>query len=362
MKKILFYSTSLLLIIFFVVVFDFILSNTMLNSKNCYIYQKHYYELKKNCVGKERFKKSFPSINIYTDKLGLRVSKKLIKKDNNKDNIFILGDSFTYGTGLKYKNTYVGYIEKKLKEYNIYNFGVSSYSPSVYLYKIHEALNLGINPKKIIISLDLSDVLDETQRWDYDQIKHQVKTKKSEKNNHFKNDSFKQQNFKLINEFAALLNFNLRIFKSRIANTFRKNEKNFKVKTSFQANFTYTKLNNLDVRFWQDKDLEKGVFKIKSVFQKIEDLSVERGFELYLVIYPWAETLEFGQEAFNWSKFGKELCSKKTCTLIDAIPEFENFKRKDVNWVNKLYFVNDVNFNKSGSKLLSEFIIKNISD
>ena len=68
----------------------------MLNSKNCYIYQKHYYELKKNCAGKERFKKSFPSINIYTDKLGLRVSKKLIKKDNNKDNIF-----FTLWTYIK---------------------------------------------------------------------------------------------------------------------------------------------------------------------------------------------------------------------------------------------------------------------
>ena len=76
--------------------------------------------------------------------------------------------------------------------YNIYNFSVSSYSPSVYLYKINEAIKLGIKPKKIIISLDLSDVLDETNRWIYDDIKHEIKTKKSEKNNHFKNDEFKQ--------------------------------------------------------------------------------------------------------------------------------------------------------------------------
>ena len=61
---------------------------------------------------------------------------------------------------------------------------MSSYSPSVYLYKLNEALRIGLH-QKIIISLDLSDVLDEANRWVYNSTKNKIKTKISEENNHF---------------------------------------------------------------------------------------------------------------------------------------------------------------------------------
>ena len=53
-------------------------------------YEKFYYELKKNCKGKYRFKKSFPIVETITDEMGLRVGKKsFLNKD--KKNIFIFG-------------------------------------------------------------------------------------------------------------------------------------------------------------------------------------------------------------------------------------------------------------------------------
>jgi len=361
MKKILFFSTTVLFVSSFIIILDFILSNTLLNSKSCYIYEKYYYELKKNCRGKEKFKKSFPTINIFTDNLGLRVSKKSNPKDIRKKNILIFGDSFTYGTGLEYKESYAGLIEKELTDYNIYNFSISSYSPSVYLYKLNEAIKLDIKPKKIIIFLDLSDVLDEANRWIYDSTKHKVETKKSEENSHFKNNRFKQKNFILLNEFASILNFNLRIIKSKLNNSFNKNQKAEKIMTTFQASFTYKEINDLNKNYWKEKDLKAGLKKIELIFKRIENLSIKHDSELYLVIYPWAETLRFGQKAFNWSKFASKLCKEETCKLIDAIPEFEKYKKKDINWNNKLYFLNDVNFNKDGSKLLYQTIIEKIS-
>ena len=44
-------------------------------------YEKFYYELKKNCRGKYRFKKSFPIVETITDEMGLRVGKKSFPKN-----------------------------------------------------------------------------------------------------------------------------------------------------------------------------------------------------------------------------------------------------------------------------------------
>ena len=59
---------------------DLILSNTVLNYKNCFKYEEFYYELKKNCIGKYRFKKSFPIVKTITDERGLRIGEKSLPK------------------------------------------------------------------------------------------------------------------------------------------------------------------------------------------------------------------------------------------------------------------------------------------
>ena len=126
--------------IFFILLTDFILSNTVLNYKNCFKYEKFYYELKKNCVGKYRFKKTFPIVETITDDMGLRIGKDSLPKNKDKKNIFIFGDSFTYGVGIQFEKTFAGLLEKKYSDYNVYNFGVGSYSPSVHLFKLKKTL------------------------------------------------------------------------------------------------------------------------------------------------------------------------------------------------------------------------------
>ena len=45
-------------------------------------------------------------------------------------------------------------MEKKLNEYNFYNYAVGSYSPSVHLYKLNKAIKKNILPSKIFVFLD----------------------------------------------------------------------------------------------------------------------------------------------------------------------------------------------------------------
>ena len=86
---------------------DFLMSNTILSYKNCFEYKKFYYELKKNCKGKYRFKKSFPIVETITDEMGLRIGTNSPPKQKNKENIFLFGDSFTYGVGIKFEKLHL---------------------------------------------------------------------------------------------------------------------------------------------------------------------------------------------------------------------------------------------------------------
>ena len=105
-SKLLIYNIILFLILF--PVFDIIASNFFLkiDSAACYNMERYYYELKKNCVGNNKFKSSFPTVKVYTDEYGLRTGKKKINKKTN-DKVFVFGDSMTFGVGLKYENTVV---------------------------------------------------------------------------------------------------------------------------------------------------------------------------------------------------------------------------------------------------------------
>ena len=358
MKKLFFYFLSIIIAVFFILSLDFTLSNTVLSYKNCFKYDEFYYELKKNCIGKYRFKKSFPIVKTITDEMGLRVGENSLPKNKNKKNIFIFGDSFTYGVGIEYEKTYVGLIEKKFSNYNVYNFGVGSYSPSVYLYKLKKTLEKNIIPEKILLFLDLTDLIDEASRWTYDEsiVNVRLATNYVYKNSK-KKEKFTKKNFKLLNNVSSYINYHSRNLRE-FANI-KLNEKR-KIKTSIQGSFTYKDLNSLDKRFWKNGVFLKGKNNLKKRLSQISDISKKNNIEFYLIIYPWAETLEFGQKNFSWSNFAKEICSDKNCNLIDTIPDFQNYKNENINWSTELYFLNDEHFNDKGANLLFNSIVTKI--
>ena len=133
-SKILVYNV--LLFVFLFPIFDIIVSNYFLkiDGSACIKFERYYYELKKNCTGNYKFKPSFPSVKVYTDEYGLRTGRTKINKET-ENNALIFGDSMTYGVGLKYEDTVVGILDKKISNYYFYNFAMGSYSPSVHLYK-----------------------------------------------------------------------------------------------------------------------------------------------------------------------------------------------------------------------------------
>lgn len=358
-KDLLFTSILIIFSLFFIFLLDLILSNSVLKYHNCIKFEKYYYELKKNCIGKYRFKKNFPITKIVTDEFGQRIGKNSSIKDKRKKNIFLFGDSFTYGVGLDYENTYAGLIENKKDDYNIYNFAVGSYSPSVYLYKLKKFINNKIFPNKIILFLDLTDVRDEAERWNYDSNLEKLQLNTSYiYEESLKKEKFFKKNFKVLTNISSYLNFNLRNLRDKVNIELRNKRK---IKTSIQGSFTYTSFSSLNKNFWDEESFFKGTNLIKKRIEQISKISKKHDSEFYLVIYPWAETLEFGQDIFSWSEFAKNACSNEKCILIDTLPTFLKYKSERKTWSTDLYFLNDEHFNKKGAKLLFEDVIKKIN-
>jgi hypothetical protein len=131
-----------------------------------------------------------------------------------------------------------------------------------------------------------------------------------------------------------------------------------KVKTSFAANFTYTKVENLNKYYWPEKAFENGILKIQNNINEISNISKKNNIEFYLIIYPYAETLVNKQSAFNWEKFGEELCAKDNCTLINVFPTFKKIMKNNKYWLNDNFFIYDEHYNSGGHKVMSDIIDK----
>ena len=81
--------------------------------------------------------------------------------------------------------------------------------------------------------------------------------------------------------------------------------------------------------------------------------------DFYIIIYPWPDSLEYGQDKFNWEEFSENLCNKVSCTkLINFFPDFRNIKESSIDWLNKLYIGGDLHITEYGQKIIAEKLLK----
>ena len=80
-----------------------------------------------------------------------------MKIDYQKEKIFLFGDSFTFGLGVIYENSFAGILDENFLKYQFFNFAVPSYSPSLYSYQLKQAINEAValgKPAVLDVSID----------------------------------------------------------------------------------------------------------------------------------------------------------------------------------------------------------------
>ena len=373
MKK----KTYFFLYFFSVVIVIFLLSDLILSKytnlfeirKDCFEYIKinkgnkdfYTYNLKKNCFAFEH-KGRTPSYKVFTNDEGHRFSNNQIKKSDDK--VIFLGDSFTYGFGVNYDQSITGQISKKVgNKYDILNFGVPGYSPSINFFKLKEYIkrNKNIKVSKIFYLLDITDVHDESNRWmNISGIDQPVIINENINKEIIKEFSIKGS-FRTSRFLAYIINNNLRNLKKKIITLFTPKQNIIDNKGTYWGSFTHTSQEDLykDIKFsnlWKN-NYEIGLDLIKEKIIGISKLSRNLNAEFYIVIHPWKESIELGQKEFNWVKYSNQLCSLSKCTkLINFFDEVEKIKDNNLDWKRKLYFYKDVHFNEVGNKLYAEKI------
>ena len=336
---------------------NFIYKKDILN--NCYKYLEDFYYLKKNCHAKEKWLRKILSYDVYTDHNGFRFNGK--KSNNNSVNKIATfsGGSFTYGMGLDFKKTFVGLVENAKKEYKVINLGVPGYSPTVFNYQLKKLINNKILPNKIFLVLDIVDVTSEASAWDKkDKYDYPIRLEKTiiniEDIRSFQN--FRRNNFKGSRLIARSINNffrSIRLYFSNFA------EKPRKAGHTPWGKFLYMNLEDTDQKLWQPFGFDESIIKIRKNLEEISILANSINADFYIIIYPWPDTLEYGQNKFNWEEFADDLCDAVSCTkLINLFPEFRHVKETSSDWLTKLYIENDVHLVEYAQKIVATKILK----
>jgi lysophospholipase L1-like esterase len=155
MKKIIF--VNLITIIFFIIFFELLLR--FLNIVTLQGYDKGFFYSEKNTTfNKANVLVTVFGENVKTDEHGFRIPVSNYKFNHELETTLVLGDSVSFGVGVREKDTFVGKLRNKINK-NVFNSSVIGLNLSSYLYLIKNYKNR-INKQftDVIIFLCLNDI------------------------------------------------------------------------------------------------------------------------------------------------------------------------------------------------------------
>lgn len=348
---------KLISIIFYLIIFvflDFLITNIFTLGKNILLDDArinnnlYHHDLKKNF-------ESYGVLNekVFTNSLGFRdFYKRKVEINSEMQRILLMGDSFTYGLGLEYKDSFAGLITKEYEKKNIeiLNAASVSYSPTIYFKKIEYLINeVGLKFNEIFLFIDVSDVYDDLYRYEINNNGQVVNNSNFEKN--IKKTNFIEKSKNYISSNFTIIFLILNSINDYFSPDLISKEK-FAI---FHRNARW----NWDTDF--KYEAVKGL-KINNIYlDKMKALLDKNNIKLKVIIYPWPSDIFFRNKKtdyeFNWEGWSKKNNVKfyNFVKYFDYVKNFSDKKKQKI--INELYQKNDMHFNKEGSLLFFNQII-----
>jgi hypothetical protein len=283
--------------------------------------------------------------------------------------IGFIGDSFTEGLGVRHEETFVGIIEDK-KKLNVANMGVSSYSPKIYLSKIHHFIGRGMKFKHVVVFMDVSDLIDDSNSYI---LKNDLKVRDKKIGTRIESTlkiwfpMFDYLTFNLTNNnrYRASDNIFTRVnIYTDLNQTKDEKLKEVYSKMNLRSAWTYSKTNQIK---GYDLPIDVAIKEQVETMNQLYELLKKNNIKLSIAVYPWPQTILYDKRENLMKTTWENFCKNKCANFINTFPLFMNDdddddddeKSKKNLIIKKYYQLGDIHFNPVGHKLIADYFIKN---
>jgi len=334
----------------------------------------YHHDLAKNAYFKN-LKWGSEIYSVYTNSLGFRdkaVRDVPLKSDHRR--ILFMGDSFTYGIGCDFPDTFAGLSNEALAEQGIevLNAGVESYSPTIYWRKTKSLLeDVGLRFDEMIVFIDISDVEDEATRYFLNEkgnvVGYDAERLPPDATNRISQKSLLPPSTAQIVDRVGLLIKNNSILAFYVLFEIRRlwNAAALRL-VGIPNGLIGSKTINCRKSLWTiDKNIyeeygQEGLWKCGFYMDKLNDLLRERGIDLTVAVYPWPDQIFHNDRDSIQVSFWKDWCQKHGARFLDFFPYFltgrTNSEREAL--LDRYYVPGDVHWNKNGHRLVAKAFLK----
>lgn len=286
---------------------------------------------------------------VNTNSLGFKDNqprKVPLKKQDQR--LLIIGDSFTEGLGYEHNDTFVGIIDKELNNKNIevFNAGVSSYSPIIYYRKTKDLIEQGFEFDHLLVLIDISDIENEARHYTLDENGNVVNKTTA------KSNELDERIKRFITENTIILS-NLRILIRKLRN---RNKKQRKFEDSLNV---YGGMWTVDQGVYDDYGKE-GISSAKKYMTMLAKLLQKNNIKLSVAVYPWPDQIFHKDLNSKQVKIWKNWSNKHNADFINLFPKFiNNTEGREI--INDYFILGDVHWNKEGHKLIAKSLLEYIN-
>lgn len=315
-----------------------------------------------------------PTPKIYINNLGLR-DQNFIPEKHTK-NILMLGDSFTFGTGLANKDIFPEKLQRTLQKnetgnknlgnldrWQVWNAGVIGYSIDNYLISLKK-LTPKIHPDLVIVNIFVANDITELRRreWDRNERNELVRVRDQKLRVNFENQLVNRAQGKPLSYFAHFLAQRWQILQLKLGKIDPR---------SHEPTLTWPVFLAID-HPGSDLRINKFWKRFFIVMDEMQDYSEKRNMPIVFNLIPMdVQISEAYESKYAHKYFDNEArkadrpqtkimlhCAERNITCWNPIASFRQHPKKE-----ELYFSHnaDPHLDTLGHQVLAEFIYKKIS-
>lgn len=265
---------------------------------------------------------------------GLRDKEYRLEKSENVYRILVLGDSWTFGTGVNLDDTYVKQLEKLLntndpsREYEVINCGVGGYNTVREVVYFKDKNLLKFNPDLIIIGYNIHNMEIGHQYRNLEQKSDQIGTRQT----NYKGPKTTFLPYDIIDKL-----------------------KNSSVLLQFIAYRSETLLKILKIRDYEPlySDSSKGWTAARAALAELSDIAGSREVRVLLVIFPVLSNLDDSFPFSGIHQIVRQAADSLGIMFYDLFPDFKGHKASSL-WVHP----QDRHPNAKGHRIIAEGIYR----